>query len=101
MKCVMVKLVIGFAGMLLFSSVYAADFVPCQDVTSSPGLAGSLCAMKSLPSSYAELPAPLDIASTDKINLFLRKFPASVQSKGSVWLVSGGPGSLARRCMRW
>ncbi|MBC3862311.1 alpha/beta fold hydrolase [Undibacterium jejuense] len=92
MKNLVKMLVIGFASMMMLSPVYATEFTPYQDATSIAGLAGSLCKTMSLPLSYTEVPASLDIDSTKEISIFVRKFPAPGQSKGTVWLVSGGPG---------
>ena len=63
--------------------VSALRFSACADAASAPALAGSLCARVAAPSTYDGSAATLE--------LFVRKFPA-VRSRGSVWLVAGGPG---------
>jgi pimeloyl-ACP methyl ester carboxylesterase len=65
----------------------AADFAPCADAATRPELHGTLCARVAVPPDY-ETP---DTAAA-RLTLFVRKFPAGADSKGSVWLVAGGPG---------
>jgi pimeloyl-ACP methyl ester carboxylesterase len=63
----------------------AQDFKPCSDADAFAELRGSLCGALRVPL------AP----STDnpaRIDLFVRKFPAPAPAKGTLWLVSGGPG---------
>jgi pimeloyl-ACP methyl ester carboxylesterase len=65
----------------------ASDFTPCADDATLPGLSGSVCRTVAVPMSY-------DAASANspQAEIFVRKFPAAGRAKGSVWLVSGGPG---------
>lgn len=60
-------------------------FAACPDRASDAALAGTLC---------AHFTAPLDRGQPggDKIDLFVRKFPARGPSRGQVWLIAGGPG---------
>lgn len=81
--------------MVIFSPSMAAPsanertprdtFAACPDEESDAALAGTLC---------AHFTAPLDRGQPggDKIDLFVRKFPARGRSRGQVWLVAGGPG---------
>lgn len=66
----------------------AADFAPCDDAASKPALAGSLCAVE----RAAADPSGLTGAPAGEVQLFVRKFPATGQARGQVWLVAGGPG---------
>ena len=66
----------------------AADFTPCDDAASKPALAGSLCAVERV----AADPSGLAGAPKGEFQLFVRKFPATGQARGQVWLVAGGPG---------
>lgn len=66
----------------------AADFAPCIDAASKPALAGSLCAVERV----AADPSGLSGAPAAEFQLFVRKFPATGQARGQVWLVAGGPG---------
>ncbi|WOE76103.1 alpha/beta hydrolase [Alterisphingorhabdus coralli] len=63
----------------------AAEFVACADADKHMALNGTLC---------AQIPAPLDHQgeAARYIDLFVRKFPASGESQGQLWLVAGGPG---------
>ncbi|NMO18812.1 alpha/beta fold hydrolase [Pyxidicoccus fallax] len=63
----------------------ADEFVGCPDAKEGTALAGSLCARFSAPLDYAD-------PSRERIELFVRKFPAPGRSAGQVWLVAGGPG---------
>jgi pimeloyl-ACP methyl ester carboxylesterase len=72
--------------LLLWTTDAAAlDFAPCPDAATQPGLRGSLCAKDNVPLAW-------DGALPGELTLFVRKFPASGPSRGSVWLVAGGPG---------
>ncbi|MDC0711843.1 alpha/beta fold hydrolase [Stigmatella sp. ncwal1] len=61
------------------------EFIGCPDAKVDAALAGSLCARFSAPLDYAD-------PSRERIELFVRKFPAPGRSAGQVWLVAGGPG---------
>lgn len=50
-------------------------------------LPGSLCAMHAVPASHEA-----QGQDAETLQLFVRKIPAEGSSKGSVWLVAGGPG---------
>jgi pimeloyl-ACP methyl ester carboxylesterase len=65
------------------------QFRPCKDASSFPELSGSVCAAYEVP-----LRAPGTAVGTaaDTLDLFVRKFPASGRSKGTLWLIAGGPG---------
>ncbi|MEZ5983981.1 MAG: alpha/beta fold hydrolase [Parvularculaceae bacterium] len=73
----------------LFSTASADEgsFSPCMDADDAPALAGTQCAL---------IPAPLDPAGGDlldeEVNLFVRKFPASGETRGDLWVIAGGPG---------
>ncbi|NOK08489.1 alpha/beta fold hydrolase [Corallococcus exercitus] len=95
MKCPAFAAVVTLWGALvLVGPAHAAEqgtapradgFAGCQDAKSDAALAGSLCARFSAPLDYA---AP----SGERLELFVRKFPAPGRSAGQVWLVAGGPG---------
>ncbi len=76
------------AGLVVACQLHAAEYTPCPDSASFPALQGSVCATHQLPLSYEAAPS----AAAEKIRLFVRKFPAAQPSKGTVWLVAGGPG---------
>ncbi len=65
------------------------DFSPCPDAAKYPGLAGTLCGTVTAP--LADKGAAAELAGKT-VTLFVRKFPAPVPAKGTVWLVAGGPG---------
>jgi pimeloyl-ACP methyl ester carboxylesterase len=73
---------------LSMSGAAAADFSPCVDARSAPALNGTLCAIEVLPLSFAAH----QLEGMPSVNIFVREFPAPKKSKGSVWLVAGGPG---------
>lgn len=86
MKCAMWKMFILFAiPAALCGAARGADFTPCADAGAVPALQGSLCARQVVPASY-------DAGASDTVTLFVRRFPAPRKSRGSVWLVAGGPG---------
>jgi pimeloyl-ACP methyl ester carboxylesterase len=80
-----------FAALFVAAPLLAASqsFEPCLDATLHPNLAGSLCAVTSVP-----LNPSADAAATDRdVSLFVRKFPTDPsRRRGEVWLVAGGPG---------
>jgi pimeloyl-ACP methyl ester carboxylesterase len=83
-------LVAGLLAALLCSSTAAgaverAGFAPCTDAQAQPALHASLCAREPVSLSAA---AP----AGEQLSLFVRKFPAAGRSRGTVWLVAGGPG---------
>lgn len=61
------------------------DFSPCFDQHAFAELADSAC---------ATITTPLEATDPEgeKIELFVRKFPARSVSKGEIWLIAGGPG---------
>jgi pimeloyl-ACP methyl ester carboxylesterase len=75
-------------GSSIAMPAFGADFRPCDDAASAPGLNGSLCARQSVPLSYAGNAA----AGEETLSLFIRQFPAPTTSKGTLWLIAGGPG---------
>ena len=76
----------GLLGALSWSgAVQGADFAPCTDADTRPALAGSLCSREPVPLSATA-------QAGEQLSLFVRKFPAPGPSKGTVWLVAGGPG---------
>jgi pimeloyl-ACP methyl ester carboxylesterase len=76
----------GLLGALSWSgAAQGAHFAPCPDADSQPALRASLCAREPVPLSAA---AP----AGEQLSLFVRKFPAPGPSRGTVWLVAGGPG---------
>ncbi|QRO01498.1 alpha/beta fold hydrolase [Archangium violaceum] len=83
-----------WGALVLGSSSHASDqgtatradeFIGCPDAKEDDALAGSLCARFSAPLDYAE-------PSRERLELFVRKFPAPGRAAGQVWLVAGGPG---------
>src|SRR4051794_28087126 len=95
MKCPTFAAVVAIWGALVLGSLAHASeqgtatradgFVGCLDAKEDTALAGSLCARFSAPLDYAD-------PSRERIELFVRKFPAPGRSAGQVWLVAGGPG---------
>jgi pimeloyl-ACP methyl ester carboxylesterase len=81
------KAAVLLATLAWTGSACAATYTPCTDANTLPALKGSVCARESLPASYASASAP-----APELTIFIRKFPAAQPSKGSVWLVPGGPG---------
>lgn len=78
------------AAALLFAllssgAAHGAGFSPCDDAGMRPALNASLCARETAPLSHAA-------ANGEQLSLFIRKFPAQGSSRGTVWLVAGGPG---------
>lgn len=92
MKFVTLQLASVLAGLTLLSPVHSAEYTPCPDSAAFPGLAGSVCASRLLPRSYADARSAAQSDSTARISIFVRKFPAPKLSRGTVWLVAGGPG---------
>jgi pimeloyl-ACP methyl ester carboxylesterase len=80
--------VAALACVMFASQVHAENYSPCPDSDAQPALKSSLCATVIVPAAYAN-PGP---QPAGEIRLFVRQFPASGQSKGTVWLVAGGPG---------
>jgi pimeloyl-ACP methyl ester carboxylesterase len=79
----------NLALLLLCAATHAGavDFKPCADAASQPALAGSVCAVESVPAD------PSSAGSAASLSLFLRKFPTTeAASRGQVWLIAGGPG---------
>ncbi len=64
----------------------AGGFESCPESQQHPALADSLCANITMPLQHD------DAASTENINIFVRKFPAQKKAEGSIWLIAGGPG---------
>ena len=71
--------------LLASAGLHAAplDYTACTDNI----LPGSLCAMHAVPASHEA-----QGQDAETLQLFVRKIPAEGRSKGSVWLVAGGPG---------
>ncbi|RXG15956.1 alpha/beta hydrolase family protein [Leeuwenhoekiella aestuarii] len=70
--------------------IYFLNLVPvqsqsCPELDSIPELKGSVCFTAKAPLNYKA-------GDTSKIELFIRKFPAVQERKGSIWLIPGGPG---------
>jgi hypothetical protein len=81
-------------GALLFGAAFstfaqAASFTACKDSLSFQELNGSTCAVFHAP---LRAPGPQTGGSPETVDLFVRKFPAHGHAKGSLWLISGGPG---------
>jgi len=84
-----------FAASVVFcalaTSVRAHDdavpgaFAPCDDRASHPSLAGTQCAVITVPLDHAT-------PGAETVDLFVRKFPAEGSAQGQLWLVAGGPG---------
>lgn len=64
----------------------ALDYAPCPDAGTAPGLAGTLCARARVPADHD------DPDAAERVDLFVRRFPAAGPSRGQVWAVAGGPG---------
>lgn len=92
MKLSFFRLVVALAGFTSSCAAHSTEYLPCLDGDNFPSLSGSLCATQKMPLSYAGITPSLDSGSADNINIFVRKIPAKGTSKGTVWLVSGGPG---------
>lgn len=82
-----VLLVFALALSSLPMASAAPMYTPCPDAATQPVLQGSLCAREAVPASYGSKGV-----SAERLTLFIRKFPAQGASRGSVWLVAGGPG---------
>ena len=76
------------ASLLWSDAAHGASFEPCADAGMQAALRQSLCARESVPLSHGPTVQPAD----EQLFLFVRKFPAPVPSKGTVWLIAGGPG---------
>ncbi len=80
------------AGLLLciclpsWALAAAPQFSPCPDGATTAVLTGTACARVTVRLS----PGRRD--DGDTIELFVRKFPGSGRSRGSLWLIAGGPG---------
>lgn len=81
-------LLAALASLFAAGVVQAAGFASCDDSYTSPALKGSRCSTETVPLVWRETPA----SGAGVIKLFVREFPASGKSKGTVWLVAGGPG---------
>lgn len=68
---------------------HAAEFEPCTDVNDFAALRGTLCRVFETPLGA---PGPLTGGAAPTIALFVRKIPALGHARGTLWLVSGGPG---------
>lgn len=66
----------------------ATPFAACDDSHTSPALRGTMCTIETVPLSWEDASA----SAAGNIKLFVRAFPAAEKSKGTVWLVAGGPG---------
>jgi pimeloyl-ACP methyl ester carboxylesterase len=76
-------------GTTLSALAQATAFTPCKDSHSFSELNVSLCATFHTPLSA---PGPHTGNVTNTVDLFVRKFPAPGHPKGTLWLISGGPG---------
>lgn len=63
-------------------------FEPCADADTVAALTGSRCATVEVPLR----PADTASARPDSVELFVRMFPAEGTSRGTVWMLAGGPG---------
>jgi pimeloyl-ACP methyl ester carboxylesterase len=88
MVCITKRLVIAIAALVAASYAHGSEYAPCFDSDTFPELEGSVCTNKVVPLSYDDVSAN----STTNLSLFIRKFPAPGESRGTVWLVAGGPG---------
>lgn len=75
-------------------SAGASTLDACPDADSAPALAGTRCATLAVPLRYGEAQRDRS-ASGDSVEIFVRKFPAEGEARGTVWLVAGGPQSGA------
>ena len=64
-------------------------FERCQDAGDFAELSDSLCAMIDAP-LHPEMPGD------DRIDLFVRKFPAQNERVGEIWMLAGGPGETGQ-----
>jgi len=62
-----------------------AQYSNCSNQETDAGLTSSYCATFQVPLDH-EMP------DGETIDLFVRKFPSTQKSQGSLWLISGGPG---------
>lgn len=79
------KLACLLTSLLCLSGAGAAGFAPCADAATSAALRGSLCKVEAVPATW-------DGAGGERLDLFVRKFPARGASRGSIWAIAGGPG---------
>ncbi|WP_375587324.1 alpha/beta fold hydrolase [Flagellimonas aurea] len=70
---------------LCFFAFWTAQSQSCPNSDNVPELDGSVCITTKAPLNYQE-------GDENTINLFVRKFPAKKDRKGSIWLIPGGPG---------
>jgi len=70
---------------LYFLNLCTAQSQTCHELDTIPELKGSVCFTSTAPLNYKS-------GDTTKIELFVRKFPAVQERKGSIWLIPGGPG---------
>ena len=70
---------------LYFLNLFTAQGQTCPELDTIPELKGSVCFSAKAPLNYKA-------GDTTKIELFVRKFPAIQERKGSIWLIPGGPG---------
>lgn len=69
-------------------------FGACPDADSASALAGTRCATLAVPHRYGE--GQRDRSATgDSVEIFVRKFPAEGEARGTAWLLAGGPQSGA------
>jgi len=71
--------------VLLLPACLLAQFTECADANYTDALKSSLCATLKTPLYHQE-------GDNKTIDLFVRKFPSVKEKKGSLWLLSGGPG---------
>jgi hypothetical protein len=79
------RLFLLFTSLFLSSPAWANDFETCQDADSFPDMKSSLYAIFETSLNYQD-------DKSEKIELFVRKFPSLKTRNSSFWLIAGGPG---------
>ena len=72
--------------VLIQNNSRADGFEACHGSAKIKKLSDTTCAIINVPQNHNSS------TSEKSVSLFVRKFPALKQSKGSVWLIAGGPG---------
>ncbi len=75
--------------VLMIPKAEASDFTPCKDRHAFPEFRTSLCTEVQV---LLGAPGNAVGGAPKTIHIFVRKFPANSPAKGTLWLISGGPG---------
>ncbi|MES2049352.1 MAG: alpha/beta fold hydrolase [Pseudomonadota bacterium] len=85
MKINFIKITASVTFATVSLAAQAAEFVACEDANTLASLKGSVCAKLQTPLNF-------DKPAAGTVSLFIRKFPSEKKTKGTVWLITGGPG---------